>query len=191
MAAYSVVCYVLAIRDRHNGNILLDSEGHIIHVDFGFMLSAAPGGKALQRLGGFEHSRGFKLTSELMEVIGSPSQKPFEVFREDVQKGLLAVRHDAEELLALLQLSLLGLENERMNCFNHPRGYAEAVLEDICERLCLPGGPPSADDSPPRMRRVKTDSDFRRFVDGLIDGSVDHWRSRLYDTYQYHFEGVQ
>ncbi|CAK0823222.1 unnamed protein product [Prorocentrum cordatum] len=29
MAAYSIVCYVLAIRDRHNGNILIDERGHI------------------------------------------------------------------------------------------------------------------------------------------------------------------
>jgi phosphatidylinositol 4-kinase B len=55
LAGYSIVCYLLQIKDRHNGNILIDNEGYVIHIDYGFILTTSPGNM------GFE-SAPFKLT---------------------------------------------------------------------------------------------------------------------------------
>lgn len=43
LAAYSLVTYFLQVKDRHNENILLHKDGYIVHIDFGFFLSNAPG----------------------------------------------------------------------------------------------------------------------------------------------------
>ena len=55
------------MQDRHNGNILMDVAGHIIHIDFGFMLSNSPGGVNFE-------AAPFKLTRELLEIMDSNSE---------------------------------------------------------------------------------------------------------------------
>ncbi len=56
------------------GNILLDDDGRIVHIDFGFLLSNSPGGVNFE-------AAPFKLTRELLEVMDSNSDgRPSEMF---------------------------------------------------------------------------------------------------------------
>lgn len=64
LAAYSLVMYFMQVKDRHNGNILLHRDGRVIHIDFGFFLSNAPG-KGVE----LEKSAPFKLNSHYLEVM--------------------------------------------------------------------------------------------------------------------------
>lgn len=94
LAAYSMISYILQLKDRHNGNVLIDSEGHIVHIDFGFMLSNSPGSV------GFEAAP-FKLTQEYIEVLGGIGSDDYEDYKKlckqafqgmfDSQEGMVTV----------------------------------------------------------------------------------------------------
>ena len=65
MAAYSVFCYVMCVKDRHNGNILLCRDGSIAHVDFGIMLNV--------RYAKDFFELNIKLSNEFVQVTSPPS----------------------------------------------------------------------------------------------------------------------
>lgn len=93
LAGYSVVTYLLQIKDRHNGNILLDREGHLIHIDFGFMLSNSPGNI------GFEAAP-FKLPPEYIEVLGGIDSQVFLEFKQLFREGFEAARKHCDRIIS-------------------------------------------------------------------------------------------
>ncbi|MCJ1464699.1 phosphatidylinositol-4- kinase [Pseudocyphellaria aurata] len=100
MAAYSVISYLLQFKDRHNGNIMIDDAGHILHIDFGFCFDIAPGGVKFERAP-------FKLTSEMVAVMGgSTTSQSYKWFEELCIKAFLVSRQHTKKLCDLVSLML-------------------------------------------------------------------------------------
>ncbi|KAF7878887.1 hypothetical protein EAF04_000090 [Stromatinia cepivora] len=100
MAAYSVISFLLQFKDRHNGNIMIDDAGHILHIDFGFCFDIAPGGVKFERAP-------FKLTTEMVAVMGgSTEHQAFKWFEELCVKAYLASRPYTEKLSQLVMLMM-------------------------------------------------------------------------------------
>ncbi|ODA81921.1 hypothetical protein RJ55_00426 [Drechmeria coniospora] len=100
MAAYSIISFLLQFKDRHNGNIMIDDAGHILHIDFGFCFDIAPGGIKFERAP-------FKLTNEMVAVMGgSMEHQSFKWFEELCIKAFLASRQYCEKLSQIVLLMM-------------------------------------------------------------------------------------
>ncbi|KAG9457270.1 hypothetical protein H6P81_001778 [Aristolochia fimbriata] len=163
MAGYSIVCYLLQIKDRHNGNLLMDEEGHIIHIDFGFMLSNSPGGVNFE-------SAPFKLTRELLEVMDSDAEgvpsEFFDYFKVLCIQGFLTCRKHAERIILLVEM----LQDSGFPCFK--------------------GGPRTIQNLRKRFHLSLTEEQCVSLVLSLISSSLDAWRTRQYDYYQRVLNGI-
>ncbi|XP_062147622.1 phosphatidylinositol 4-kinase beta 1-like [Alnus glutinosa] len=163
MAGYSLVCYLLQVKDRHNGNLLLDEEGHIIHIDFGFMLSNSPGGVNFE-------SAPFKLTRELLEVMDSDAEgvpsEFFDYFKVLCIQGFLTCRKHAERIILLVEM----LQDSGFPCFK--------------------GGPRTIQNLRKRFHLSLTEEQCVSLVLSLISSSLDAWRTRQYDYYQKVLNGI-
>ncbi|XP_052620227.1 phosphatidylinositol 4-kinase beta 1 isoform X1 [Lactuca sativa] len=163
MAGYSLVCYLLQVKDRHNGNLLLDEEGHLIHIDFGFMLSNSPGGVNFE-------SAPFKLTRELLEVMDSDaegvSSEFFDYFKVLCIQGFLTCRKHAEQIILLVEM----LQDSGFPCFK--------------------GGPRTVQNLRKRFHLSLTEEQCVSLVLSLISSSLDAWRTRQYDYYQRVLNGI-
>ena len=107
-AAYAVTSHILQVKDRHNGNLMFNDSGHVIHIDFGFIFDISPAGNLK-----FER-RAFKLTTEMVELMGGSVESPlYRWFQLLVVRGFLAVREHLHEIIAIVQPML----HSSLTCF--------------------------------------------------------------------------
>ena len=114
LAAYAIISYILQIKDRHNGNILIDKFGHLIHIDFGFIFDISPGGNMK-----FERAA-FKLTKEMLKIMEGTESEAYSTFVDLTVRAFLACRDFMDKLLDPVVLMFSsGLECFRENSINN------------------------------------------------------------------------
>lgn len=162
LAPYSLLCYILQIKDRHNGNILLDNEGHIIHIDFGFMLSNSPGGRFALEVAPF------KLTHEYVDLMGGTSSPMFKQFVELLKKSFHALRKHADEFTAMIE-----------------------IMSNDSTLACFQNGPATASQLRQRFHTDLNDSELDNFVENsLVYKSYGSVYTRGYDQFQMLTQGI-
>ena len=190
LSGYSVVTYLLQIKDRHNGNILIDRDGHLIHIDFGFMLSNSPGNI------GFEAAP-FKLPLEYIEVLGGIDGEPYKEFRRLFKEGFEAARKHCDRIVsessfykftryafannfrkALVELMQKGVV--------HVNWSTKLSLKPTATDSTLPCfaalGEQTAQQLRDRFQQGLTQSAVEEHLERLIDTSLGSNWTRLYDS---------
>ena len=168
LVGYSLVCYVLEIKDRNNGNILVDDQGHIIHIDFGFLLSHSPGNLNFEKAP-------FKLTSEFVELLDGFESDLFRNFQDLFWKGFIALRNNINYITSFIDIYMLS--NSDLPCFNRK----ETISDSVKEKLML-------DNSISNFNL--SDFELKDTTNNLILISYENWRTKFYDNYQKYCVGI-
>lgn len=156
-AGYAIASYLLQSKDRHNGNILIDTQGRLVHIDFGFILEISPGANMR-----FE-SAAFKLSHEMTQLLDPSGQRDssqFHLFEELCVRGFLAARSVAEGIMATVAL----MQESRLPCFG--RG---APIPNLRKRFHLD----------------MTEAKAAAFMRSTILDAYDKWTTGVYDFIQY------
>ncbi|GAV50492.1 hypothetical protein ZYGR_0W00180 [Zygosaccharomyces rouxii] len=161
LASYSLICYLLQIKDRHNGNIMTDNEGHMVHIDFGFMLSNSPGSV------GFEAAP-FKLTYEYVEILGGIQGDAYKKFVRLMQEAFKSLRKYADQIVFMCEVMQ---KDNTQPCFNAGENTSVQLKQ--------------------RFHLELSDAECDEFVENYLVGkSLGSIYTRLYDQFQLITQGI-
>jgi len=164
LAAYSLLSYFFVFKDRHNGNLLLDTAGHVIHIDFGFIFGIAPGGTF-----SLEQSIPFKLTEEMIDVMDGLGSVLFSEFVTLFCCGFLALQAHCDTFETIVGITC---EGSTFKCFEGKD--SKEITTKLRERFC------------PHLSKEET---VGRAMD-LIRQACNATGTKQYDFFQYMSQGI-
>ncbi|KAG0598394.1 hypothetical protein M758_12G069200 [Ceratodon purpureus] len=162
-AGYAVASLLLQPKDRHNGNLLFDNEGRLVHIDFGFILETSPGGNMR-----FENAD-FKLSHEMTQLLdpsGSMKSETWNYFVSLCVKGYLAARLHMEGILTTVHLMI----DSGLPCFS--RGDPIGNLRK-------------------RLHPEMSEREAATFMIKTCADAYNKWSTAGYDLIQYLQQGIE
>lgn len=162
-AGYAVACLLLQPKDRHNGNLLIDNAGRLVHIDFGFILETSPGGNMR-----FESAH-FKLSHEMTQLLdpsGSMKSETWHRFVGLCVKGYLAARRYMDGIINTVLMML----DSGLPCFS--RGDPIGNLRK-------------------RFHPEMSDREAAIFMIRVCTDAYNKWTTAGYDLIQYLQQGIE
>lgn len=161
LAGYSLISYILQIKDRHNGNILIDKLGHIIHIDFGFVLGISPGNLNFE-------SAPFKFTNEYLDILET---EYFVYYKALLLRGFLELKKHMDYIVNLTSI----MSNQsKMPCFATGE-KPEIIISKLKERFHM----------------YKSEVELKNLIEDLVHKSLNNFWTNRYDSFQYITNGIK
>ncbi|KAG5238943.1 phosphatidylinositol kinase family protein [Salix suchowensis] len=162
-AGYAVASLLLQPKDRHNGNLLFDDAGRLVHIDFGFILETSPGGNMR-----FESAH-FKLSHEMTQLLDPSGVMKSETWSQFVRlcvKGYLAARRYMDGIINTVMLML----DSGLPCFS--RGDPIGNLRK-------------------RFHPEMSEREAANFMIRVCTDAYNKWTTAGYDLIQYIQQGIE
>ncbi|XP_010255687.1 PREDICTED: phosphatidylinositol 4-kinase alpha 1-like isoform X2 [Nelumbo nucifera] len=162
-AGYAVASLLLQPKDRHNGNLLFDNVGRLVHIDFGFILETSPGGNMR-----FESAQ-FKLSHEMTQLLdpsGVMKSETWAYFVRLCVKGYLAARRHMDGIINTVLLMV----DSGLPCFR--RGDPIGNLRK-------------------RFHPEMSEREAANFMIHTCNDAYNKWTTAGYDLIQYLQQGIE
>ena len=161
LAGFCLLSYFLDIKDRHNGNIMIDNKGHIMHIDFGFLLGTSP--KNI----GFERAS-FKLVKSYVDILDGKDSKMFQYFKDKMARGLI----EAKKHFSILETIIRIMSHSNIACLAGQD--INNVIKTFHDKFLF----------------LKSEEEIKAYVDKLINDNYENFWTKKYDQFQYWTNGI-
>ena len=161
LAGFCLLSYYLDIKDRHNGNLRINSEGRIMHIDFGFLLGTSP--KNL----GFERAQ-FKLVKSYVDILDGFEGKMFKHFKEQMVKGLI----ESKKYFQIISTMIKIMSHSNLPCLAGQN--IDNVINNLHKKFLF----------------GYSKEQVEKYVDEMINNNYENFWTKRYDQFQYWTNGI-